>query len=310
MGRQALALALASGCLASSTLAGNVQVTLEGSLLKVRGDNTANSISMAQTAVGDVFVSGATGTTVNGRPSIVLRRVQLNAVDILMEGGNDSVTMRGLVIANDLFMNMGSGNDRVGTSGPITVGANMAIEGGSGTDTIRLTDATVGQDLYIDGGLGALNADITGLDGGKGLTVIGDEANDIVNVVEAIVGDYISIETKGGFDRVTVRDSIAFGLAVNTDLGADVVTVLGLATEESIGIFTGGGNDTVTLTDVNTNNSLTVSVDVGDDRVVGTGVSAGQDAVFEGGAGTDSLNDLGITGGTKKDIKEFEVVTP
>lgn len=39
-------------------------------------------------------------------------------------------------------------------------------------------------------------------------------------------------------------------------------------------------------------------------------VSAVEDAVFVGGARTDVISDLGITGGKKKDIKEFESLLP
>ncbi len=296
--------------LTSPALAGDVQVVLEGALLKVTGDNTANQVSLVQTAVGDVFVQGATGTTVNGAASAVLRRVALNAVEIRMEGGNDVVSLRGFNIGNDLYVNLGSGNDRLQTTGPITVQDQLTIEGAAGNDTVRLAGATIGLDLHIDGGIGSLAIDLASLDNGKTLTVIGDEASENLTVTDCMVGDYIAIETKGGNDRVTIRESFAFGLALATDAGADTVNISDFLSDESIGIFTGVANDSVNLVNVATSTNLTISVDEGDDRVSGQSVSAGADAVFEGGSGNDTLTDLGITGGTKKDIKEFEVLLP
>lgn len=296
-----------AACMVPSVQAGDVRVTREGALLKVVGDNTANQISMVQTAVGDVFVQGAAGTTVNGGPSVVLRRLSLNAMEIRMEGGNDVVSLRGFNIANDLYVNLGSGNDRFANTGPFTVLDQLTIDGEGGTDTVQLTNATIGLDLYITGGIGAVSANLAGLDIGKTLTVIGDDLNDNVIIDECLVGDYIAVETKSGNDRVTIGASVAFGLAVSTDAGADTISVTDFFSTESIGIFTGLANDTVNLLNVSTNTNLTVTVDAGDDRVVGEDVSAGSDAVFEGGNGRDTIIDRGITGGSKKEIKEFEV---
>ncbi len=299
-----------AGLVPGVALAGNVQVALEGSLLKITGSNTADSISLVQTAAGMCFVTAGTGTTISGRNSVVLRRVSLNAIDLRMEGGNDSVSTRGLRVANDFFVNLGAGNDRLVTSGPVTVGANWAIEGEAGNDVIRLVDATVGQDLYVDGGLGSLNANISGLEGGKSLTVISDEAADQVVIVDSIVAELVAVESKAGNDRISISGAAAFGMSLNTDMGADVVEIDGFMAQESVGIFTGTGNDLVTLRNLMAGTTIDVSVDLGDDRVSGESVSAGTDAVFLGGDGTDTLTDLGIQGEIKKEIKEFENVLP
>jgi hypothetical protein len=143
---------------------------------------------------------------------------------------------------------------------------------------------------------------------GKTLTVIGDELNDNVIIDECLVGDFIALETKSGNDRVTVSASVAYGLVVSTDAGADTVSLSDFFSTDSIGIYTGLGIDSVNLLNVSTTSNLTVSVDAGDDRVVGENASAGSDAVFEGGDGRDTFTDRGISGGSKKDIKEFEVL--
>lgn len=295
-------------------MAGDVAVALEGSLLRIEGDNLGNQIVIAQAATGDVVVSGQSGTLVNGLPSVRFVRPNLNAMEIRMEAGDDTVTMRSVQLANDLMVDLGAGNDRLVNPAvaPMVIGANANIYGEAGADIVQLSGTTVREDLYIDGGIGALNAQLNGVQVDKFMSTIGDEANDVVSVVNSSFGLGATIETKGGSDRVTLTDVNAFALSVNTDansaMGADVVTLNRVTTVEDIGIFTGDGNDVVRMTDVNSGKSLTVSLDSGNDQLVATRVSAAVDLVFEGGAGVDTLTDLGFFGGIKREVKEFEVL--
>ena len=299
-----------SAAFSSAAWANQVHVALEGSLITVVGDNFGNDITIVQNALGDITVTGRNGTLINGRPSARFPRVALNAMEIRMEGGNDLVTVRGLNVANDLYVNLGAGADRFTIPSATTVGAVATIEGAEGADTIRLTDLTVGEDLFVDGGLDVLSATITGLVANKAVTIIGDEANDTISISNSGIADVLSVETKGGNDRVTVSMAMAFGASIATDMGIDTVQITDLMTSEDIGIFTGVGNDSVRLTNVISNKSLIVSVDEGADSVVATAVSAAVDAIFEGGAGVDSLTDFGITAGIILSVKEFEILLP
>lgn len=307
--RHCLTLILA-GSLAPATFANNVSAVLEGSLLKVFGDNAANSVLISRTSAGDVEVSGRSGTRVNGVASVRFRRLQLNAAEIRMEGGNDSVTLSGIVTGNDLYISLGAGADRLETTAPVTVGANLSIESGEGADNIRLTDITAVEDIYIDGGLDALTVALAGVDAGKSLSIVSDEAGDSVSISNSVVAELLSVESKAGNNSVRIDGVLALAMLVSSDLGVDSISVLNTLTSEDVGVFTGPGNDTVSLTNVDSGKSMTVSVDEGADNVTGTSVTVAEDAVFEGGAGTDTLTDLGIIGGIKKDIKEFEVLLP
>lgn len=309
LSRKLIALAIA-GCVAPTVSANNVQVALEGSLLTVVGDNANNSVLLNRTAAGDVIVSGRNGTLVNGLTSVRFPRLQLNAADIRMEGGNDFVTLRGIVTGNDLYINLGAGADRLNTTAPVTVGANLTIEGAEGADNIQLADLAAMEDIYIDGGLDASTVSLSGLDAGKSLTVISDAARDVVSVSNSTITELLSIDVKTGNNIVNISGVMALAAFVSTDAGIDAVSIQDLMTAEDIGIFTGPGNDSVALTNLDSSKSLTVSVDAGNDTVTGTSVSVAEDAVFEGGAGVDTLTDLGIIGGIKKDIKEFEVLLP
>jgi large repetitive protein len=295
-------------------MAGDVMVALEGSLLKVNGDNLDNQIAITRNTAGDVVVSGQTGTLVNGMASFRLVRPSINAVEIRMEGGNDVVSLRNLQVANDMFIDLGSGNDRLTTPAttPNTVGANLAIYGSEGNDIVQLNRVTVREDLFVDGGLGTLQASLVDSVIDKTATMVADDLADVITFRNTRVGLDVNIETKGGSDQVNLTDLSAFQLAVNTDanglVGLDRVTMNRVTTIEDLGVFTGAGADIVRMTDVSSGKSITVSLDEGNDLLVMARVTAAADAVFEGGAGLDTVDFLDVLGSTKREFKEFERV--
>ena len=292
-------------------MAGDVFVAIEGELLRVEGDNLANQVTLAQSSTGDLVVSGQNGTTINGLPSVRFARPVINAAEIRMEGGDDAVVLRGLRVANDLFVDLGAGNDRLTSpaTAPISVGANALIYGEAGNDTVQLNRAKVFEDLYIDGGIGALTATITNSSIDKSMAIVGDEANDSVSVVGSTVGLNLSVETKGGSDTVRISQLQAFSLLINTDsngaVGRDVVNISNASVVEDIGIFTGAGDDVVRMT-ATSSNKVTVSLDQGNDRLEATNVVAATDIIFEGGAGIDTLLETDVFASIFRDYKEFE----
>jgi hypothetical protein len=298
--------------LVSRAEANNVSAALEGSLLVIAGDNLNNQITVAQSAVGDITITGANGTLVNGLRSVRFPGVQLNAAEMLMGAGNDIVTLRGIRAANDLFINLGPGADRLTSpaAAPITIGANLTVEAAEQNDVINLAGTAIGGDARIDGGLGVLNATLTNVGVYGNLELVADESNDVVSMTGTTAGGVISVETKGGADRITATNVGALLLGINTDIGADTVSLSGIDVAEDLGVFTGPGADSVLMMDVVSLKNIIVSADSENDRVAGTAVSAALDAVFEGGAGSDRFEDYGITGGVKKDVKEFEVFLP
>lgn len=292
-------------------MAGDVFVAIEGELLRVEGDNLANQVTLSQTIAGDLVVSGQNGTTINGMPSVRFVRPVINAAEIRMEGGDDAVVLRGLQLANDLFVDLGAGNDRLTSpaAAPISVGANASIYGEAGNDTIQLNRTKVFENLYIDGGLGALAATVADASIDKSMTIVGDEANDSLSVIGSTIGLDLSIETKGGSDTVRVSQLKALSLFINTDsnaaVGRDVVNISNASVVEDIGVFTGAGDDVVRLTDTSSN-KVTVSLDQGNDRLEATNVVAATDIIFEGGAGFDTLLETDVFASLFRDYKEFE----
>lgn len=292
-------------------MAGDVFVAIEGELLRVEGDNLGNQVTLAQTSSGDLVVSGQNGTTINGLPSVRFVRPIINAAEVRMEGGDDTVVLRGLRIANDLFADLGAGNDRLVSPAvaPITVGASALIYGEAGNDTIQLNRAAILQDLYVDGGLGTLSVSIADSSVDNSMAIFGDEGNDTINVTGTRVGFDVAIETKGGSDTVRVAQLQAFHLLINTDsngaTGRDVVNVSNATLQGDIGIFTGAGDDVVRMTGT-TSNKVTVSLDQGNDRLEATSVVAATDIIFEGGSGLDTLLETDVFAAIFRDYKEFE----
>jgi hypothetical protein len=295
-------------------MAGDVIAALEGSLMTVEGDNLDNQVAITRNALGDIVIAGQNGTLVNGLPSVRFPRVQLNAVEVRMEGGNDSVTLRGLQVANDLNVDLGAGNDRITAPGTAasTINGNVSILGNEGNDVVQLAGISVREDLFVDGGLGSLNASISNASVDKVMSILSDDADDIVSLAGSRVGLDLIVETKGGSDRVALTDVSAFHLSINTDAnglqGLDQVTLNRVTTVEDIGIFTGAGNDIVRLTDVTSGKSIVASLDEGNDRLIATRLRAAEDVVLEGGAGVDTLENFGISAGIKREFKEFEVI--
>lgn len=295
-------------------MAGDVAVALEGSFLRIEGDALSNQIAIVQNAAGDVIVSGQTGTRINGLPAVRFVRPQLESLSIEMADGNDTVSIQGVRTTNDFFADLGAGDDRLTSAlaNPVSIGANMFMQGGLGTDTVSLAGTAIAGDANIDGGLGVMNATLNGARVDGFMTMLGDDANDVITLNNSTAGLGVSIETKGGSDRVSITGLNAFGLHVNTDsngaIGVDQVTMNRVTTREDIGVFTGAGNDIVRMTDVQSGKAITVSLDEGNDRLIATRVRGATDVVLEGGAGVDTLENFGIQGGIKREIKEFELL--
>ncbi len=213
-----------------SLMAGDVFAAVEGSLLLVEGDNLDNQVTIAQTAAGDVVVSGQNGTTINGLPSVRFVRPALNAAEVRMGSGNDTLVLRGVQLTNDLFVDLGAGNDRLTTvaAAPVTVGANASIYGESGNDTVVLNSLTVREDLFIDGGIG----------------------RDVVNITDAAVVEDIGIFTGAGDDVVRMTNTSSNKVTVSLDEGSDRLEANNVAAATDI-IFEGGaGVDTLLAVDV------------------------------------------------------------
>jgi len=294
-------------------LAGDVAATLNDGQLTILGDSADNDIRVVEVG-GVVTITGLAGTTVNGAPAAVFATPGLVKVDVNMGSGNDHLRQGIIQPTGDVNVEMGDGDDIVESSNA-RPGGNFSIKAGQGDDFVGVGNATVGGDMNIDfEGTADLIMSRIAVD--KNLSVVTKDGNDQISVeVNIAVGEDLNISTGKGDDIVTVANAvnptpvdIGKSLTIDTDEGADRVTVLNVTTGEDLNVNTGKGDDRIRLEDVASGKSLSVSADDGDDFVSATNVAAAIDAIFNGGAGTDTLDDNGITAGSKLEIKDFEFI--
>lgn len=286
-------------------LAGDVSVALEGSLLKVHGDNLPNEVSVQQNSAGDVSVIGLNGTRINGRSSVVLQNPRLETLDVRLSGGSDRVTIGSVRVANDMNIDGGYGDDVIQVFTP-RVGSNLSIKGEAGTDQAHVQSGNVRGDLFVDMGIGTGRITIGHTIVGQNATVITDAAADFVAVSTVTVGGDLNIESKGGDDTISLANLSAYKFTAATDIGNDRITATNVSTLEDIAIETNDGNDTLTLTSVRSGKNISINTGSGNDTVTATNVVAAIDAVLAGGDGFDTFDDNGFFGRVKREVKEFE----
>lgn len=295
-------------------MAGNVSVALEGSLLKIQGDNLDNQLTVTRAATGNLTITGQTGTLINGLASFTLINPTVGSVDVRMEAGADNLTIRGLQVASNFTANLGDGNDRLTTvaAAPTSIGGNLTIQGGLGNDVVQLNRTTVGRNLRVEGGAGTSNTSIIDSTVSRALTILGDNLADTINIRTTDVALAALFDTKGGADRVTLTDFSALSLAINTDVlglsGADRVTLTRVETVQDLNLFTGAGNDIVVMTDVTSEQSIFARFDAGNDTLTMTRVRAALETIFDGNAGYDTAFYVNLISGTNREFIEFESV--
>jgi hypothetical protein len=115
---------------------GNVQVSIVGGNMVIRGDDHDNNIT-----VTEVGVAGRARTTINGVPDLFFVGGPINAIDIKMNGGNDFVRLDVLgttlnsPFTGDLKIDSGKGNDIIELL-QVQVSAKTGIATGDGNDIV------------------------------------------------------------------------------------------------------------------------------------------------------------------------------
>ncbi len=199
--------------------AGDVAAFLLRGDLIVLGDGAGNDVEVVL-ADGNLVVQGraGTGTTVNGGARTVFEGV----------GG----------IADDLFVSLGGGGDRldvvgVKVGGDATVLADAAFADffGGGDDQVLLQSLAVAGNLTVSAGGGA----------------------DQVLLARSTVAGDTRVVTGGGADRFAlVRSTLNGRLTADTGGGADRVFLDPAAAGGAVQVRTGGGADEVVLHGANT----------------------------------------------------------
>ena len=237
-------------------------------LLAIRGDKSANNISIQQTASGIQVSSGDSGATeINGGAS-PFTAASVTAIRIQLKGGDNSLqigspTGDALSISGKLAIGAAGGNNTIAIANA-TIGKGLAINVGHGDDTIVIggTSTTAGEDPLNDIDVGAVSV-------GANLSVSAGAGNDSVAVVDVSVKGKTALHTGSGDDNVALMSAdgatLSKSLVVNAGSGTDQVLMDGYTLDGNVSISTHRGNDTIGMFSNTFGRSLTIAGGPGDD---------------------------------------------
>ena len=257
---------------------------------------------------GDVIVNVASGSTFTVPTGYTF--LPGSDVTLVINGAAGNETFR--IGTTPVSVVGGDGNDIVELTTVIPAGTS--IEGGNGTDTLRVTLAAQGPN----------GADLTGLflSGMETLQLASTTGNPLIAVIDDVqLADFNRVTGGAGADELRVNltsgGTIDFsGLTFSNWLAADTVVFDGSLLSDAIdftlsahtgtwSVLAGSGNDTVTGT---TGNDFILGADGNDELSGGAGADSllgGEgDDTLSGGTGTNQL-----TGGAGNDVYIVESVT-
>src|SRR5262249_20736531 len=122
-------------------LSGNVLVSLGGNgVLSIRGDSSANSLAVVQTASGVQVSSDDSGATqINGSANPFTASSTVKSIRIQMKSGDNAIRI----------------GDPSGTT--LSLSGNLTINAASGNNTIAIANVQIGGSLIITTGRGNNN---------------------------------------------------------------------------------------------------------------------------------------------------------
>ena len=259
-------------------LAGDVTVSLDGSTLNVLGDGEANQVEIIGLADGSAVVTGLDGTTINGGTAAFSAEADLDEVQIQLEGGDDELTISGLVLNDSLTIETDDGDDsadiqNLNVDGIVVSGddgndvlefdnvfsrRSIVIRGGDGDDTIAIGAMAAERNGLIDTGAGDDSLVVDNLGIRKNLTLLFGDGDD-----QALFAG----ETYGNRGTVVLGD------------GDDSFFVLP-ATNEAAARF----NRNLKIRGGSGNDSIVLDSSVSSDRRTRIDGGSGDDAIVEGDA--------------------------
>ncbi|MFK7817671.1 MAG: hypothetical protein AB8G99_03045 [Planctomycetaceae bacterium] len=255
-------------------LLSNVTVNFTGGDLVLQGDSDDNKVSVEQVANG-IQVTGHSGTTINGRLSMLIRAVS---------------------VPDDLRANFSAGGNNTLAVENLVVGDDVQYRGGRGRESFAVIEGEVRGDVNIRTGNGADAAVLSSvlMDGEIAINT-GSGSDRVVVGGEEISAD-ININTGRGRDDVFLASMSAGDVVVKTGGGNDIAFIVQVEADE-MNMNMGGGNDEVAMGEVDVSARMTVKGGGGSDNYETIAVSAGDERVsqFEGNTVTgldDRIEDL------------------
>src|SRR5262245_47015904 len=129
--------------------AGNVAVVMGNGVVLAAGDAADNAVSIQQNALGDIWMIGLNGTTINGFPALFVGRGLLNTIHVQLNEGNDAVEVVGLWVWNEIVILGGAGNDTIRLAA--VTGLNIGVDGGLGNDVVTTQGVVARANAFITG---------------------------------------------------------------------------------------------------------------------------------------------------------------
>lgn len=233
-------------------LSGNVLVSLAGNgVLSIRGDSSANSISIQQTSSGVQVSSADSGATeINGSTSPFTASSTVKSIHIQMKAGDNTIQIGDpsgtqLALAGNLTISATSGNNTISIANA-QISKGLSITAGRGNNNIVIgstTSSSSGNPL-TDVNLGAVSV-------GGNLSVSVGSGSDSIALVNVSVDGTTSLHTGSGGDDVALMTNdgakLAKRLSIRTGSGPDNVMVNGYTVAGNASINTHAGNDTLGL---------------------------------------------------------------
>jgi hypothetical protein len=195
-------------------MAGDVWASVNGGDLVINGNDASNGIVVNQTGPTTFGVSGSWvngATAVNGSYSTRYFSNVTGAIRVDLRGGNDVFRIGGNgefnrnILPDDLFINGGSGNDKIDVQWLSNRDSNdrIFINAGSENDQVSLYKV--------------VNRDFVNIDTGDG--------DDSVDVNYVTVGTDLNVSTQAGNDRLNVSMSHIDRLFADMGRGNDTVSI-------------------------------------------------------------------------------------
>ena len=138
-------------------LTGNMTAELIGDTFELTGDAEDNSVALYLDG-DEAVLQGLNGTTINNEPELRLPRTALDNADNFRargRGGNDDmfIDFTGFAWSGRAVINAGGGNDSMTVVGG-TVNNNLIVGGGSGRDSLAIRNMEITEDLEVRAGDG------------------------------------------------------------------------------------------------------------------------------------------------------------
>jgi hypothetical protein len=299
-------------------LAGNVSVSVEGSVLKIVGDGQANGVSVQQLDQNKFFVTGfalyGTPTTINGQATG--RIVQgVRHIDADLNAGYDVFILSNSNFRqNELAQDLSGGNagpvpvspeaPNPATAHPVTarVFGNVSVKMDDGNDgvgigarigTLDSNGNIVNGFLYVNGANGRDQVNVDRSTAFDDMLFEMGSGNDTVQANVARVGDFLFANLGDGEDRFVSENAHGWHSHILGGNHNDVVDIRDYRMEQEILVNTGDGHDRIYAAGIS-GVSLELITGEGNDRVGVDGASSRGGAVVDTAGGNDFVRLNGV----------------